>query len=144
MFEMFWIRLRTLYCYIMVKLLQKRLYTYTFAINKCFVPVLRFIWKPVICFAQKNRWLVSIWNATLGWNELIEYLLSWWSGNRTSIPDLQIDELFIVLKRNHTSFSCTRFAFDFEYLMETAFAYLKALYIWVKADQRKFSGLTFS
>ena len=71
-------------------------------------------------------------------------MLSWWSGDRTSIPNLQIDELFTVQKRNHTSFSCAIFAFDFEYLIETAFAYLKALYIWVKADQRKFAGLTFS
>ena len=85
-----------------------------------------------------------MWNATLEWNVLIEYLLSWWSEDKTSIPNLKINELFTVQKRNHTSFSCARFAFEFEYLMETAFAYLKALYIWVKADQRKFAGLTVS
>ena len=35
-----------------------------------FSPVLRFIEKPVIFFALQIKWLVSIWNATLGWNEL--------------------------------------------------------------------------
>ena len=95
-------------------------------------------------FCTEKQWLVSMWNATLEWNVLSEYLLSWWSEDKTSIPNLKINELFTVQKRNHTSFSCARFAFEFEYLMETAFAYLKALYIWVKADQRTFAGLTFS
>ena len=35
-----------------------------------FTPVLHFIQKPVIWFALKIEWLVSIWNATLGWNGL--------------------------------------------------------------------------
>ena len=30
--------------------------------------MLRFIEKPVICFAEQNKWLVSTWNATLDWN----------------------------------------------------------------------------
>ena len=33
-------------------------------------PALHFIWKPVIWFVMKIKWLVSIWIATLGWNEL--------------------------------------------------------------------------
>ena len=35
-----------------------------------FSPVLRFIKKPVICFAEQNEWLVSKSNATLNWNRL--------------------------------------------------------------------------
>ena len=33
--------------------------------------VLIFMQKPVICFALENKWLVSTWNPTLGWNSLI-------------------------------------------------------------------------
>ena len=33
-----------------------------------FSPLLHFIMKPVIWFAQQIKWLVSIWNATLGWD----------------------------------------------------------------------------
>ena len=33
-----------------------------------FSPVLHLIKKPVICFTEQNKWLVSIWNAALGWN----------------------------------------------------------------------------
>ena len=36
-----------------------------------FNQVLHFIWKPVIWFAVKIKWLVSIWNAIHGWNALI-------------------------------------------------------------------------
>ena len=32
--------------------------------------MLRFIQKSVICFVEQNKWLISIWNATLGWNGL--------------------------------------------------------------------------
>ena len=35
-----------------------------------FSPALHFILKPVIWFAMQIKWLVSIWNATLGWNGL--------------------------------------------------------------------------
>ena len=35
-----------------------------------FNPVLRFIQKPGICFALQNKWLVSMRNATLVWNEI--------------------------------------------------------------------------
>ena len=35
-----------------------------------FSPVLHFIQKPVNRFAEQKKWLVSTWNATLGWNEL--------------------------------------------------------------------------
>ena len=35
-----------------------------------FSPVLRFLHKPVICFALQNKWLVSTWNVILGWNGL--------------------------------------------------------------------------
>ena len=35
-----------------------------------FSPVFHFIKKPVIWFALKIKWLVFIWNATLGWNRL--------------------------------------------------------------------------
>ena len=37
-----------------------------------FSPVLHFMWKPVIWFRQQMKWLVSIWNAILGWNRLIK------------------------------------------------------------------------
>ena len=37
-----------------------------------FNPVLCFIQKPVTCFVLQNKWLVSIWNATLGPNKLID------------------------------------------------------------------------
>ena len=42
----------------------------TLALNALinFSLVLHFICKPVICFAKQIKWLVSIWNATLGWN----------------------------------------------------------------------------
>ena len=46
---------------------------FIFCLFNQFSPVLRFVWKPVICFALQKKWLVSIWNATLGWNELIRY-----------------------------------------------------------------------
>ena len=36
-------------------------------------PVLHFIWKPVICFALNNKWMASIWNATLDWNFYIRF-----------------------------------------------------------------------
>ena len=35
-----------------------------------FNPMLHFIQKPVIWFSLQIKWLVSIWNATLGWNGL--------------------------------------------------------------------------
>ena len=38
-----------------------------------FSPVLRFIKKPVICFAEQNEWLVSTSNAKLVWNGLSVY-----------------------------------------------------------------------
>ena len=38
-----------------------------------FSPVLRFIYKPVICFAEQSKWLVSVWYATLDWNGLIDF-----------------------------------------------------------------------
>ena len=41
-----------------------------------FSPVLHFIQKPVISFAAKTKWQVSIWHATLGWNGLIKSQLS--------------------------------------------------------------------
>ena len=34
--------------------------------------MLCFIEKPVISFTEQNKWLVSIWNATLDWNGLID------------------------------------------------------------------------
>ena len=37
-----------------------------------FSPALHFIQKPVISFAMQIKWLVSIWNARMGWNGLIE------------------------------------------------------------------------
>ena len=39
-----------------------------------FSPVLCFIYKTVICFAEQNQWLVSIWNTTLGWNGSVKVL----------------------------------------------------------------------
>ena len=33
-----------------------------------------FSYKPVICFAEQNKWLVSIWNTTLGFNGLRRYI----------------------------------------------------------------------
>ena len=36
-----------------------------------FSPVLHFIQKPVIWSAQQINWMISIWNATLGWTVLI-------------------------------------------------------------------------
>ena len=35
-----------------------------------FSPVLHFISKPVIWLGLQIKWLVSIWNATMGWKEL--------------------------------------------------------------------------
>ena len=43
---------------------------YTIFFVTHFIPVLRFIYKAVTCFAEQNKWLVSIWNVTLGWNEM--------------------------------------------------------------------------
>ena len=42
---------------------------------KSFRPVLHFILKPVIWYAQQIKWLVSIWNATRNWYVLITTLL---------------------------------------------------------------------
>ena len=39
-----------------------------------FSPVLRFIQKPVTWYAEENKWLVSIWNVTLGWNGLTPFI----------------------------------------------------------------------
>ena len=39
-------------------------------------PVLRFIKKPVNCFALQNKWLVSTWKVTMGWNGLISMIFS--------------------------------------------------------------------
>ena len=36
-----------------------------------FSPVLQSIWKPVVWHALQIKWLVSIWNALLGWNGLM-------------------------------------------------------------------------
>ena len=38
------------------------------------IPLLYFKEKPVICFAAQKQLLVSIWNATRGWNGLNKYL----------------------------------------------------------------------
>ena len=40
-----------------------------------FSSLLYFILKPVIWFWEQIKWLVSIWNATLGWNWLKSILL---------------------------------------------------------------------
>ena len=51
-----------------------------------FSPMLHFIQKPPTCFAFQNKWLVSIWNASLGWNGFDK-----------------LSEIFPNLKRNNAS-----------------------------------------
>ena len=48
-------------------------------LNHFFSPAFHFILKPVIWFAMKMEWLVSIWNATLGCNgfSLVIAALAW-------------------------------------------------------------------
>ena len=42
-----------------------------------FSPVLHFIQKQVIRFRLQSKWLVSIWNTTLDWNNLNYFLIFW-------------------------------------------------------------------
>ena len=42
-----------------------------------FSPVLRFIQKQVIRFRLQSKWLVSLWNTTLDWNNLNYFLIFW-------------------------------------------------------------------
>ena len=41
-----------------------------------FNPVLRFIYKPVICLVLQKTWLVPMWNAKLSWNGLTSFCFS--------------------------------------------------------------------
>ena len=44
-----------------------------------FSPVLYFIYKPVIWFTEQFKWLVSIWNGTMGWHWLdLIFILECW------------------------------------------------------------------
>ena len=54
----------------MINVINK--FYFNFCYLSRFSPVLHFISKPVIWFAVKIKWLVSIWNATLGWNNHIK------------------------------------------------------------------------
>lgn len=40
-----------------------------------FSPMFRFIQKPVIWFEMQIKWLISLWNKTMGWNGLRNYIL---------------------------------------------------------------------
>ena len=50
--------------------LRIHLYMLTYYISLTHLsPVMHFIYKPVMWILLQIKWLVSIWNATLGWNE---------------------------------------------------------------------------
>ena len=72
-----------------------------------FSQALHFIQKPFVCFSEQNKWLVSVWNATMGWNGLIT-----WGSFASCIPSKILTLLCLVShKRSYilkqpAAFSC--------------------------------------